>query len=45
MKKKSIKSAFAIACVAVASVSGIKAYNVSNIPGTNSWASGQGNCN
>ena len=30
MKKNSIKSIFAIACVAVASVSGIKAYNASN---------------
>ena len=29
-EKKSIKSAFAIACVAVASVSGVKAYNASN---------------
>ena len=35
MKKKSIKSAFAIACVAVASVSGIKAYNVANQSQTN----------
>ena len=30
MKKNFIKSACAIACVAVASVSGVKAYNASN---------------